>query len=69
MMNNAFYFILKATFVLKIFKFLCFLGYLGKRPKRKPRKTSQAETQTITINIMRDISKIMQNHAENESGD
>ena len=30
--------------------------------------TSQAGTQTITINILADISKIMQNHAENEFG-
>ena len=33
MMKNNSYFMLKALFVLKVFKFLCFLlfGYVGKR--------------------------------------
>ena len=36
MMKNAFYFILKALFVLKIFKFLSWLfGHVGKRPDWK----------------------------------
>ena len=37
-MNNAFYVILKALFVLKIFKFLSlFFGHVGKRLDKKAR--------------------------------
>ena len=55
MMKNAFYFTLKALFVLKIFKFLSVLfDYVKKRLDRKIRLiakfvTSQPGKQTITI--------------------
>ena len=59
MTNYAFYYILKALFVLKIFKFLY---YVEKRPDKKAKvisniMTSQSVTQTVTINILSDISK------------
>ena len=62
MMNNAFYSILKAFFVLEIFTFLSdSFGYEGKRLDKKTKvnftKMSQTGTQTITINILPDISK------------
>ena len=62
-MSNGLYFILKAFFVLKIFPFFTdFFGYVGKRLDKKLRQTSkfvtsQTGTQTITINILPEISK------------
>ena len=63
MMKNAFYFTLKALFVLEISKFLVWhFGHVGKRLDKKAMvnfkiMTSQTWSQTITINILPDISR------------
>ena len=63
MMKNAFYFILKSLFVLKIFKFLSRLfGHVGNSLIRKIRLTSKFMTsllglQTIAIHIFPNISQ------------
>ena len=63
-MKNAFYFILKALFVLKILKFLSRLfGHVGKTARSEKYRltskfmTSQPGSQTITIHILPDISQ------------
>ena len=62
-MKNAFYFILKALLILKIFTFLSWLfGHVEKRLFKKVRliskfMTSQYDWQTITIHILRNISR------------
>ena len=54
-MKNASYFILKAPFVLKIFKFLSwFFGHVKKALKFM---TSQPGEQTITIHISQYLTK------------
>ena len=67
-MKNAFYFILKALFVLKIFKLLSWLFGHVKKPGliRKIRliskfMTSQPGQQTIAIHILPNISQIKDN--------
>ena len=63
MMKNALYFILKALFVLKIFKFLSWLfGHVKNGLIRKIRliskfMTSQLGKQTIAIDILHNISR------------
>ena len=63
MMKNAFYFILKSLFVLKIFKFLSRLfGHVGNSLIRKISLTSKFMTsllglQTIAIHIFPNISQ------------
>ena len=68
MMKNAFYFILKALFVLKIFKILSSrLGHLEKNSSIRNIKfiskfmTSQPSYQTITMNIFPTISQSKDN--------
>ena len=62
-MKNAFYFMLKALFILKIFKVLSWvLGHEGKGLIRKLRliskfMASQTSKQTITIHILPNISQ------------
>ena len=62
-MNNAFYFTLKALFVLKVFKFLCwFLGHYKNGLIKKislisKLLTSQPGLQTIAIHILPNISR------------
>ena len=56
-MQNAFYFILKTLFVLKVFKFcLDFLIMQKKRLDQKEKLTFKI--QTVTINILSNISQI-----------
>ena len=63
MMKNAFYFILEALFVLKLFKFLSQLfGHVGNSLIRKLRLTSKFMTsqpglQTFAIYILSNISQ------------
>ena len=60
MMKNAFYFILKVLFVLKIFKFLSRLfgnGLIRKIRLTSEFLTSQPGSQTIAIHILPDISQ------------
>ena len=63
MMKNAFYFMLKALFVLEILAFLSWLfGYAGKRLDKKAKvnskfMTSQTGQQIITIHILPNISR------------
>ena len=60
MMNNAFYFILKALLVTKLTFCLDFYGHAWKRQRYISKfMTSQTETQTVTINILPDISKTL----------
>ena len=55
--KNAFYFIIKALFVLQILKFCPDLfGYVGKLRQIPKFMTSQTGTQVITMNILPDIS-------------
>ena len=69
MMKNAFYFILKALFVLKIFKFLSWLfGHVENELIRKIRlistfMTSQPGQQRITTHILLNISRTKGNQA------
>ena len=62
-MNNGFYFIVKALFVITVFKFFIdFLDHVEKRLDKKAKvnfktMTSQTGWQTATINILPDISK------------
>ena len=62
MMKNAFYFTLKALFVLKIFKFLFWLfGHAAKRFDKKEKVNLTfydvtAFSQTIVIHILSNIS-------------
>ena len=69
MMKNSFYFILKALFVLKIFKFLSRLfGHAKNGLVRKIRSasksiTSQPGLQTIAIHILPNISESKGNQA------
>ena len=69
-MKNAFYFMLKALFVLGIFTFLPWLFSYVKRPSliRKLKFiskfiTSQTEQQIITIHLLPNISRSKSNHA------
>ena len=63
MTTNVFYFILKPIFIFKIFTFwLDFFGYVGNWLDKKFLKLSkfmisQTGSQTISINILPDISK------------
>ena len=62
MIKNAFYFILKALFVLKIFKFLSrFFGHVGKTTwlewLTSKLMTSQPGLQTIAMHILPNISQ------------
>ena len=58
MMKNAFYFILKALFVLKIFKFLSAIFFMKQFALiRKLRLTLISGKQTITIHILPNISR------------
>ena len=64
MMKNAFYYILKALFVLKLFKFLSrFFGHVGKNDLiRKIRltsrfMTSQPDLRTVAIHILPNVSQ------------
>ena len=60
MMKNAFYFILKALFVLKIFKFFRSCrknGLIRKIRLTSKFMTSQPGSQTIAIHILPDISQ------------
>ena len=69
MMKNAFYFTLKALFILKIFKFcLDFLvikenGLIRKIKLFSKSLTSQPGQQTITIHILTNISRSKDNQA------
>ena len=63
-MKNAFYFILKALLVLKIFKVLSWLfGHVGKNGLNRKRRltskvmTSQPGWQTIALHILPNISR------------
>ena len=64
-MENAFYFILKAFFVLKIFKFLSQLfGHVGKTAWLISKfMTSQPGLQTIAIHMLSNISQSKGNQA------
>ena len=58
MMKNDFYFMLKALFVLKIFKFLSLIFlHIGKRFDKKAKLMAQLGKQTITIHILANISR------------
>ena len=64
MMKNAFYFILKALFVLKIFTFLSLLfGHVEKRIDKKDKvnfkfyDVASWLTKTILIHLLRNISR------------
>ena len=67
MMKNAFYFTLRALFVLKVFKFLYFLfDHAPKRLDKKDRLisnflTSQPGQQTTVIHILPNISRSKDN--------
>ena len=62
MMKNAFYFMLKALFVLETFTFLSrFFGYAEKRLDKKA-KTLQTEQHIITIHILPNISRSKDNN-------
>ena len=69
MMKNAFYFILKALFVLEIFKFYSLLfGYVEKQLDRKVKVNSKIYdvtdwTSIITIQILPNISRSKGNQA------
>ena len=58
MINNAFYFILKALCILR-YLYFCpdFFGNVGKRLDKKANINFKTEIQRITINILPDISK------------
>ena len=62
LMKNAFYFILKALFVLKIFKFLSYIFVMWKKRLNQKDLTTQPGQQTITIHILPKIlrSKVNQ---------
>ena len=66
-MENAFYFTLKALFVIKVFKFLFLLfGYVEKRLDLKIRlisklMKSQLGKQTIAVHILPNISRSKDN--------
>ena len=69
-MKNAFYFILKALFVLKIFKFLSRLfgqknGLIRKIRLTSKFMTSQPGSQTVAIHILSGISQSKGNQAMN----
>ena len=58
MMKNAFHFILKALFVLKISKFLSkFFGHVEKMRLTSKFMTSQPGQKTIAIHILPNISR------------
>ena len=63
LMKNAFYFTVKAVFVLKIFKFLpWFFGHIEKRLDQKDKAnfkilTPQSGQQTITVHILPNMSR------------
>ena len=67
-MKNAFYFILKSLFVLKIFKFFSrHFGHVEKRPDLKDKvnskfMTSKTEKETIAMNTLSIISRNKGNH-------
>ena len=57
-MKNSFYFMLKALFILKIFKFLCWIfGHIEKRLDETDFKIYVTDwTEIIAINILPNIS-------------
>ena len=62
LIKNAFYFTLKALFVLKIFKFLSWLfGHVEKGMIKKIRLISKFGTQTISTYILINISRSKEN--------
>ena len=64
MTKNSCYFILKALFVLKIFKICPYLfGLIGKLRLISKFMTSQSGQQTITIHILPNISRSKGNQA------